>query len=112
MSAEVLAHFSKVIKVCAVLLEVNVSFLVIFVCGMRDCWSMFRYTIPVMVVPIKKGPYTLSLLRAQNTFTVGLSRTFSRKTRGFSLPQILQLTTGGASDALPMEVTLNHNYPR
>jgi hypothetical protein len=29
-----------------------------------------RYTIPVMVLSMKKkGPYTLSLLRAQNTFT-------------------------------------------
>jgi hypothetical protein len=37
-----------------------------------------RYTIPVMVVSMKKkGPYNLSLLRAQNTFTFGLLRTCS-----------------------------------
>jgi hypothetical protein len=53
---------------------------------------MDRYTIPVMVVSMKKkGPYTLSSLRAQNTFTYELSRTYSRKARGFSLLQILQL---------------------
>jgi hypothetical protein len=33
--------------------------------------------------------YTLSLLRAQNTFAFGLPRTCSKETRGFSLPQIL-----------------------
>jgi hypothetical protein len=33
---------------------------------------MDRYTIPLMVVSMKKkGPYILSLLRAQNTFTFG-----------------------------------------
>jgi hypothetical protein len=40
---------------------------------MRNCWSMSRYTIPVMVVSMKKkGLYTLSLLRAQKTFSSGL----------------------------------------
>jgi hypothetical protein len=53
---------------------------------------MSRYTILVMAVSMnKKGPYTLSLLRAQNTFTFELSRTCSRKTLGFSMPHILQL---------------------
>jgi hypothetical protein len=33
--AEVLVHFSKVMRGFAILLEVNVSFLVIFVCGTR-----------------------------------------------------------------------------
>jgi hypothetical protein len=92
---------------------------------MSNCWSMSRYTIPVMVVSVKKkGPCTVSLMRAQNTFTFGLSRTCSRETRGFSLLQILQwrqrcyvacgktLITGGTSAALPMEVISNHNYPR
>jgi hypothetical protein len=72
MGVEVLTHFSKVMRRCA-LLEVNASFLVIFVCGMRNCWSMSRYTMLVMVFSMKKkGPCTLSLLRAQNTFTFGL----------------------------------------
>jgi hypothetical protein len=61
-------------------------------CGMRNCWSMSRYTIPVMVVTMKKG------LRAQNTFTFGLSRTCSSKTRGFyaspdSAVLVIDLTT-------------------
>jgi hypothetical protein len=52
---------------------------------------MSRYTILIMVVSMKKkGPYTVSLLRAQNTFTFGLSRTCSKEARGYSLPQILQ----------------------
>jgi hypothetical protein len=77
-------------RVCVALLEVNASFLVVFVCGMRNCWSLSIYTIPAMVVSMKKkGLYTVSLPRAQNTFTFGLSRTRSRKTRGLSLPQIL-----------------------
>jgi hypothetical protein len=37
-----------------------------------------------MVVSMKKkGPYTLPMLRAQNTFTFGLPLTCTRKTRGF-----------------------------
>jgi hypothetical protein len=52
---------------------------------MRNYWSMSRYTIPVMVVSMKKrGPYTLSLLMAQNTFTFGLSQTCSREARGWT----------------------------
>jgi hypothetical protein len=45
----------------------------------------------------KNGMYTVSLLRAQNTFTFGLSRTCYRETRGFSLSQtsvvVIDLTT-------------------
>jgi hypothetical protein len=26
---------------------------------MMNCWSISRYTIPVMVISMKKGPYTL-----------------------------------------------------
>jgi hypothetical protein len=37
----------------------------------------------------KKGPHTLSFLKAQNTLTFGQSRKCSRETLGFSLPQIL-----------------------
>jgi hypothetical protein len=29
---------------------------------------MSRYAIPVMVASVKKGPYTLSFMRAQNMF--------------------------------------------
>jgi hypothetical protein len=33
---------------------------------LRNCWGLSRYTIPVMVMSMKKkGPYTLSLLRVQ-----------------------------------------------
>jgi hypothetical protein len=43
---------------------------------MRNCWSMSRHTILVMVVSMKKKwLYAVSLLRAQNAFTFGLSRT-------------------------------------
>jgi hypothetical protein len=50
----VLEHFSKVMRGCAVLLEANASFLVIFNYGMGNFWSMSRYTIPAMVVSMKK----------------------------------------------------------
>jgi hypothetical protein len=40
--------------------------------GMRNCWSMSRYAIPVMVVSMKKkGPYTLSFVRAQTRSPLG-----------------------------------------
>jgi hypothetical protein len=43
MGVEGLAHFFKVMRGCAVLLEVNASFSVIFAnCGMRNRWSMSR----------------------------------------------------------------------
>jgi hypothetical protein len=93
MGAEVLIHCSKVMMGCAVLLEVNASILVIFSnCGMRNCWSMSRYTILGNGrLYEEEGADTRSLLRAQNAFTFGLSRTRSKKTSGFPLPHFLQL---------------------
>jgi hypothetical protein len=67
---------------------------------MRNCWNMSRYTIPIMVASMKKKwPYTLSLLRAQNTFTFGLSRRCSKgNTWIFAAPYPavvgIDLTTG------------------
>jgi hypothetical protein len=49
---EVLAHFFKVMSSSS-----N--------CGMRNCWNMSRYTIPVMVVSMKKkkGPYAVTCIK-------------------------------------------------
>jgi hypothetical protein len=79
--AEVLAHFSKEMRECTFLLEVNAYFLVIFVQLKNE--ELLEH------VQIHDTGNNRSLLRAQNTFTFGLSRTCSRETRGFSLPQIL-----------------------
>jgi hypothetical protein len=38
-SAEVLAHFTKVMRGCTLLLKVAASVLVVFVCGMRNCYD-------------------------------------------------------------------------
>jgi hypothetical protein len=55
-------------------------------------YDIMQATTASMVVSMKKeGSYTLSLLRAQNTFTYWLSRTCFRETSGFSLTQMLQL---------------------
>jgi hypothetical protein len=98
---------------------------------------MSRYMIPVTVISLKKWLYTLSLLRAQNMLTFRLSWTCTKETRGFSLPQILQLwywpyhshetcsrqwklqspeishhlISDETSTALSVEVTLDHNSP-
>jgi hypothetical protein len=92
MGAEVLAHFSKVMRGCAILLEVNAPFLVIFILLWNEelLEHVQRHdTGNGRLHEEEEGAVQSFFDEAQNMFTFGLSRTCSRKTRGFSLPQIL-----------------------
>ena len=72
---------------------------------------MFRYTIPVMVVSMKKkGPCNLPLLRAQNTF--GLSRTRSRETWIFAAPDPAVVGIASTTDMKCALITENYGVQK
>jgi hypothetical protein len=114
MGAEVLTHFSKVMKGYAVLLEVNVSFLVIFVCGMRNCWSMSRYMIPVMVVFMKKkGLYALSFAEGpKHAHLWAVTNMFQEDTWIFTAPDPAVMVTDLTTDKKRALITENYRIQK
>jgi hypothetical protein len=73
---------------CPVLLEVNASFLVIFVCDMRDCRSISKYMMPVMAVSMnKKGPvHSFFAEGAEHVHFSAVTNMFQEETWIFAAP--------------------------